>query len=118
MKKMNISLAILATLVMNGCLPPVPTHANIEKKAVKKHQKKKLKKGEEITCLLKSDAYDAKAFCNYNSKKWQEGYYTTYKEILKEYTIIHSAEVSNHVNNVKALPSVEKAHYQVWVKKK
>ena len=70
----------------------------------------------ELHCLVVDESYNAQAHCINNTNSIR--FYTTYREILANYKILHKQEISTNHTNTFALPNYKIAHLRVWITKK
>ncbi|GEM_PF-6735187 len=75
-----------------------------------------VKKGDELRCILVDRWLDSKAQC-YNKDNTID-FYTTHRDIKKNYTIEDQNELGTKERNFSILDSGEIAHMEMWVIKK
>ena len=66
----------------------------------------------ELVCSVVNEEYDAQAYC-WGDKDDSIGFYTTYREILRDYKILHKTKTHRY-----GLPNGKLAALRLWIIKK
>ena len=129
-KNKVLTLAAIVTIFLVGCSPvgymkeSLEVYKKNQQKAAQQNLQKRegtassinIKNGQELSCLVVNENYYAQAHCKNSTNTIR--FYTTYKEILTHYNIIHKQIISTNHTNTFGLPNNKIAHLRVWITKK
>ncbi len=124
---MKKGILLIVALLLIGCQPPQFVKdgaAKYRKEQNKKNEltkvfnnEYKIKKNEEVKCLLVSNSFDAKAYCHNKSNSIR--FYSDFRSLKSKYKILHKNNIDySHRTSRDALQSGEIANIELWATKK